>query len=114
MFLRLLRRPFHVRIVLAWFILAIAAAAVAPLLAQPQHDTICGDPAAASEQAPAALHVHTLECPLCAVGNVPPPALLAFGEARAEPAVTPAAIEGGAVHAFAAAPPPARAPPSAA
>lgn len=112
---RLRQARFLARLVLAWFALAIGVAVAAPLAQSPSMELVCSGGVmkllvkADDGGAPAA--THTLDCPLCA-SVAPPPApvsaataLLPIGEVlRSIPARSPAAQ--------AAAPLPARGPPS--
>lgn len=113
---RLRTAPFLARLVLAWFMVCLGAAAAASVLQPPGLEMVCSGgsmqllPAEGGDDAGVRV---ALDCPLCSPAVVPPPAPLAIALVRAvhEPvqaAATPAMAQPPA-HA-----PPARGPPAAA
>ena len=108
---------FLARLVLAWFVLALGAAAAAPIVQPQATELVCSAGGAMKlivkgDDGGKEVKSHTLDCPLCATLSAPPPAI----GLQTEPphALAHALRPIAAVHLAArtAAPLPARGPPS--
>lgn len=113
---RLRNASFLARLVLAWFTLAIGVAAAAPVLKPQSLELLCSGGAMkllVKDAGGNSVSSHALDCPLCAVGDLPVPVASAQPllpqpqQAQLPQAEVPRAAR------LAAAPPPARGPPAA-
>jgi hypothetical protein len=112
---RLRHATFLARLVLAWFALSLGVAIAAPVVKPQGLDLVCAGGGAmkllAKDGQGKPAGAHTLDCPLCALADVPPPvaaAALVAAVAPLQDASVPIADD---VPTRTAAPPPARGPP---
>lgn len=110
---------FLARWVLVWFVLSIGVAVASPIVHPKVMQLVCsglGVVKMVIQTADGAQDVagHTLDCPLCAVGNAPPPPAGPSAALPIQPlAYTLQSIPAARIAALTSAPPPARGPPAA-
>jgi hypothetical protein len=111
------RARFLARLVLAWFAMSLGVAIASPLVRPAGIEVICSGAGSIKllvkgEPDGSTTATHTLDCPLCASVGAPPPALRADLEFVPAPGHAVQPIPAAHIASTAAAPLPARGPPS--
>lgn len=109
---------FIARFVLVWFALSIGVAMASPIVKPQAMELICSSAGAMklliqTDDGAKEVSSHTLDCPLCASNNAPPPSVAHLTAEPAQPlAYAMQSIPAAYITSLTAAPPPARGPPS--
>jgi hypothetical protein len=108
---------FLARLVLAWFVLFVGVAVASPLVQPVGMELICSGAGTVKvlvkgENGTPAPMGHTLDCPMCASADAPPPVAVAAGASPQPLGHVLQSIPAAGIAALTSAPPPARGPPA--